>query len=236
MDILDKQIHYVLIDFENVKVKSLALLKGKNFRVRVFLGPKNSRLPTELVLAMKSLGDRADYIVLDAGGHNALDFHITYYLGRLAAMDPAGYFHIISKDTGFDSLVEHLKAGGVKCERSVSIDEIAPSSPKTTSVDEVSNTKINATPKMTSPEAKTLTKHKADTLVDMVLKNLVKRKGGRPGSQKALCSTIKAVCGSQYSEKEIEAVFNRLVKKKYVVVDGARVSYAVPTADSEPVT
>ena len=120
----DNQTHYVLIDFENVHVKSLALLKEKNFRVRVFLGPKNSRLPTELVLAMKSLGDHADYIVLDAGGHNALDFHITYYLGRLAAADPAGFFHLISKDTGFDSLIKHMNAAGILCERSVSIESI----------------------------------------------------------------------------------------------------------------
>src|SRR6478735_8807173 len=96
--------NYVLIDFENVQVKSLELLKGDNFRVKVFLGPKNARLPVDLVLAMHNLGSSADYIVLEVSGANALDFHITYYLGQLAARDPDGHFCIISKDTGFDSL------------------------------------------------------------------------------------------------------------------------------------
>ncbi|NJN99583.1 MAG: hypothetical protein HC875_38515, partial [Anaerolineales bacterium] len=53
------QTNYVLIDYENVQVKSLALLKGEQFRVRVFLDPKNTKLPVELVLAMQELGERA---------------------------------------------------------------------------------------------------------------------------------------------------------------------------------
>lgn len=53
--------NYVLIDYENVQVKSLSLLKDEYFHVRVFLGPKNSKLPVELVVAMQKLGDRADY-------------------------------------------------------------------------------------------------------------------------------------------------------------------------------
>lgn len=34
--------NYVLIDFENVHVKSLDLLQGEHFRVVVILGPKNA--------------------------------------------------------------------------------------------------------------------------------------------------------------------------------------------------
>ena len=114
--------HYVLIDYENVQVKSLALLKGEHFRVQVFLGGKNSKLPSELVLAIHKLGDRGTYIPIETAGKNALDFHIAYYLGILAAADPTGLYHIISKDTGFDPLLQHLKAKGVACGRSVSIE------------------------------------------------------------------------------------------------------------------
>ena len=44
--------NYVLIDYENVQVKSLGLLKGEHIRVPVFLGPKNLKLHRELVFAM----------------------------------------------------------------------------------------------------------------------------------------------------------------------------------------
>jgi hypothetical protein len=30
-------------------------------------------------------------------------------LGRIIARDPEGYFHIVSKDTDFDSIIRHLK-------------------------------------------------------------------------------------------------------------------------------
>jgi len=116
--------NYVLIDFENVQVKSLALLQGEHFRVKVFLGPKNNKLPVELVLAMQQLGDRADYIVLEVSSANALDFHITYYLGKLVAVDPTGVFHIISKDKGFDLLIKHLNTRNISCTRSASIEQM----------------------------------------------------------------------------------------------------------------
>ncbi len=63
--------NYVLVDYENVQVKSLALLKGEHFRVKAFLGPNNTKLPIELVLAMQALGEHAEYIVVEAHGKNA---------------------------------------------------------------------------------------------------------------------------------------------------------------------
>jgi hypothetical protein len=218
--------HYILIDYENVPVKSLALLKGEHFRLRVFLGPKNTKLATELVLAMKELGDRADYIVLEAGGHNALDFHITYYLGRFAAEDPAGQYFIISKDTGFDSLIKHLNKNGIHCQRSVSI-EVLPCINKPQPA-----TKPAAIAKPTA-KAKPATKKKAQELVDLVVANIAKRKAAAPRTEKTLRSIIKTLSGAQYSDKEIEAVFNRLVKKGIVVIDGARLSYQLPAEVSK---
>ena len=65
----------VLIDYENVQVESLALLKGEHFQVQVFLGPKNLKLHRDLVFAMQAFGERGKYIVLEAHGPNALDFY-----------------------------------------------------------------------------------------------------------------------------------------------------------------
>ena len=118
------RVNYILVDYENDPVKSLALLKDSQFRVTVFLGPHNTKLPVELVLAMQALGDRARYVVLETPGKNALDFHIAFYLGALANEDPGGFFHIISKDTGFDPLIKHLKARNILCARSVTIEEM----------------------------------------------------------------------------------------------------------------
>jgi hypothetical protein len=221
--------HYILIDFENVQVKSLALLKSEHFRVKVFLGPKNTKLPTELVLAMKDFGDRADYVVLEAGGSNALDFHITYYLGRLVAVDPAVSYTVISKDTGFDPLVKHLQKTGVQCERAASI-EVMRCFASTASANSAKAIEKSVAKPAVKPAAKPVAKKKSDELLAVVLANLQKRKGAAPRTEKTLRSTVKTLCGVQYSEKEIEAVFVRLIKKGYVLLDGERVSYQLPVA------
>jgi hypothetical protein len=54
---------------------------------------------------------------MNGSGKNALDFHIAYYVGKYAEIDPKGTFRIISKDKGFDPLIEHLRAADIDCSR-----------------------------------------------------------------------------------------------------------------------
>ena len=58
---------------------------------------------------MQRLGENAEYVKMGGNGSNALDFHIAFYIGQLAERGPNAYFHIISKDSGFDPLIKHLK-------------------------------------------------------------------------------------------------------------------------------
>jgi len=214
------KINYVLIDYENVPVKSLALLKGEDFRVYVFLGPKNNKISADLAIAMQGRGNLAQYIKLDASGNNALDYHITYYLGKLAASDPGGAFYIISKDTGFDSLIAHIKKSHVDCLRAVAIDALPCCAM-------VSNAIIKKV-KSKASETATAVKKNTSELVGRVVANLIKRKSAVPRTVKTLRSTIQNLSGKQYSEKEIEVVFNRLVKKGVVTVEGMNVNYTLP--------
>jgi hypothetical protein len=108
----------VLVDYENVQPKDLALLRDGPFRVKVFLGPNQTKIPLSLAAAMQSLGSNGEYVVAETVGKNALDFHIAYYIGLLSTEDPTAFFHIISKDTGFDSLVRHLKKSKILAHRS----------------------------------------------------------------------------------------------------------------------
>lgn len=206
-------------------MKSLALLKGEQFQVRVFLGPNNTKLPVELVLAMQTLGDRGEYIVLETPGVNALDFHIAYYLGALATADPSGYFHIISKDTGFDSLVKHLKAKKVLSTRSVSVEEMPCFVAAATNGNSVNGGVIDL--KQSTATAKT----SIDELTKIAVGDLIKRKASKPRTPKTLLSTIHAKCGKDIPVADIEAVYKGLVKLGYVKVNGTKVSYALPAEE-----
>ena|SRR6476620_3977229 len=104
--------NFVLIDYENVQPKELALLRGGHFKVKLFLGASQAKIPVALAAALHALGTNAEYVLLESRGPNALDFHIAYYIGVLSVQDHAARFHIISKDTGFDPLIRHLKLRG----------------------------------------------------------------------------------------------------------------------------
>ena len=217
------KINYVLVDYENVQVKSLALLKDEYFRVRVFLGPNNTKLPVELVLAMQELGKRAEYIILETSGRNALDFHIAYYLGVLASAEPLGFFHIISKDTGFDPLIQYLKSKKILAVRSASIEEMpcfkAPLSaiPQPVIATEQKSSSIQSKPTQ-------------EELIKMAVDDLIKRKASKPRTPKTLWSTIHARFGKDIPSSDIDAVYEALVKQGYVKVEGTRITYALPTA------
>jgi hypothetical protein len=118
------RINIVLIDSENVKPESIEKLKHEHFRVVVFVGTNQKRLDFPIVNAVQSLGSNGSYVPISGNGPNALDFHIAYYIGKFSAANPDAYFHIISKDKGFDPLIKHLKEQKILCSRSSSVSEI----------------------------------------------------------------------------------------------------------------
>ncbi len=219
------KINYVLIDFENVHVKSLSLLEGEHFHVKVFLGPKNTKLPVELVMAVQKMGNKAEYITLEKSGANALDFHIAYYLGILSTNEPTAYFHIISKDTGFDPLIQHLKTKGIYSARSGTIEDMPCFIKK-----EINYEKVVPIAQ-SEPKPKTLPVKPLPALEQqfkLVQEDLIKRKKSKPRRVKTLKSTMQARCGKDVAPSIVDAVFKKMVKKGLVKIDGEKVTYALP--------
>jgi hypothetical protein len=107
--------NYALIDYESVQPSQLELLNRDGFVAYVFIGKAQTRLSYETVSAIQNLGDRAKYIKISGAGPKALDFHIAFYIGQISATDQEAFFHIISKDKGFDPLIEHLRERKIFC-------------------------------------------------------------------------------------------------------------------------
>lgn len=194
--------NYVLIDYENVQPADLAMLRGGPFNVKIFLGANQARIPVGLAAALQGLGANAEYVLLDAFGSNALDFHIAYYVGILSTQDSSAFFHVISKDTGFDPLIRHLKSKGIFAERSVSIASI--------------------------PYFKPALPSTSDAQVEVVVAHLAKLKAAKPRAEKTLLSTLHALFKKELSEHQLSALFALLRKRGIVKIDGTRVSYELP--------
>jgi len=114
----------VLIDLENVQPKNLELLVKHPFKVLVFVGANQAKISFDLASAMQGLGPDSQYIKISGNGPNALDFHIAYYIGELAQQFPESNFHIISRDTGFDPLIRHLRSRKIRVQREKDLAEI----------------------------------------------------------------------------------------------------------------
>ena len=114
----------ILIDYENLQVKNLDDVYCLDADVYVFRGPTQNKLPAELIESAQKFGSRITWIKTSRQGHNALDFHIAYYVGRMAEIDPKVFFHIVSKDDGFDALIDFMKERTLFIDRVESIEEI----------------------------------------------------------------------------------------------------------------
>jgi hypothetical protein len=113
--------HYVLIDFENVQPNDLALLEGQPHEVVLFVGAQQTKVSLAVAAALQARGPLGRYVQISGNGRNALDFHIAYELGVLTTKDPGARFHVISKDTGFDPLIEQLQSKQLDVRRSESL-------------------------------------------------------------------------------------------------------------------
>jgi PIN domain len=189
----------VLIDSENVKPESIEKLKHEHFRVVVFVGTNQKRLDFAIVNAVHSLGSNGSYVQISGNGPNALDFHIAYYIGKLSAANPDAYFHIISKDKGFDPLIKHLKEQKIFCSRSSSVSEI----PLVKSSDKLP-------PK--------------ERAADFYEKRIASAKA-RPATVTSLQSAIMSHFHKLLSPKEVANVVEALKQAGHVVVNGKKVAY-----------
>lgn len=195
--------NYVLIDYENVQPEDVSLLKQDHFRVIVFVGAHQSKIAFETAAALQQMGSNAEYVKISGSGSNALDFHIAFYIGQIAEKDPEAYFHIVSKDAGFDPLLSHLKSRKFRALRVKTVSEIPL----------LKAGHIRSTP---------------DRMA-VIIDDLHRRGAARPRTVTTLKSTIGALFQKQLSPAEIDALVIALQARGYVSIVENKVSYNLPT-------
>ena len=190
---------YLLIDFENVQPRSLDVLNGNSFKVKLFVGASQTKVALDLASALQGLGKDAEYVQISGNGRNALDFHIAYTLGELAAQQVEADFYVVSKDTGFDPLMKYMTGKGIRVQRIRDIADMpVPGGPKGKSLEE---------------------------RVEVIVGNLKSRGSGRPRKVRTLKNTINALFGKALPQSEILELVGVLEREGYIAVEGESVSY-----------
>lgn len=191
--------NYILIDFENVQPSNLKILNGHAFRLIVFVGATQKNVPIEIATALQNMGESANYQQISGNGSNALDFHIAFYIGEFAAQDKNAYFHIISRDKGFDPLVAHLREREIRAYR---------------------HNDLSGIPFVRTSNAKSL-----DDKIDAIVASLKSRGTSRPRKVRTLAGTINALFDKGLDEAAQNNLITELERRGQITVNNQAVSY-----------
>jgi hypothetical protein len=106
---------HVLIDWENVQpndAEVLALVPEAT-DLWLFHGPGQKHVAAHHA----AFGERATPVRIARTGKNALDFHLSFYIGYIAARHPDARFVVISNDKGYGPMLDHAKELGFAAEQ-----------------------------------------------------------------------------------------------------------------------
>lgn len=239
--------HFILVDFENIQPKDMDLLKNEPFKVKIFLGPNQAKIPVTLVKVLQPLGNNVEYIFLDTPGNNALDFFIVYYIGVLSTHDPTACFYVVSKDSGFDPLLRYMKGKKIFAQRFTSIADVihcksiffdgkqelstiqpAPQAAKQTP-DAAKQATVAA--KQTTPitpqirqDVQSELPSVSEAQINIAIKDFIHREAAKPITQKTVVRALRAMF-TDLSRQQIDVLIAELCKRGFMKLEGKRVSY-----------
>ena len=226
---------HLLIDFENVQPQNLDKLPTENTHIWLFIGVLHKMLPISLVKSLLRFGERVHLVQLQKMGKNALDFYLSYYLGQITATDPEAQIGILSRDGGYDVLVEHI----LENQQAQGIVRLA-------NIDEVQHQKITAAPppalleNSPQPETEPKPQQSLAPYFQAALVALRRPDAFRPSRlhnlQKYLYKYVLCDLFADKADEECErttnAVINRLKVQNFISIDEQEaVSYHISDND-----
>lgn len=217
-----KRTNYILVDFENTQIVDLSLIIGKPVKVTLVLGEKQKHLPVVLVKQLLAHANQMNIIESTCVGKNALDFILACHLGQLVQQNPTGYFHIVSKDKGYDPLIVHLKQQKVLAARH---DEFA-------KVPILVNQSALATPlkatglPILNPLPSSTAKKILNEQITLIMQNFIKRNSARPLTRESLLADIHSRFSKSLTQDEVNALVKELESRNFIKINiDNKVSY-----------
>jgi hypothetical protein len=189
----------LMVDYENIQGLTLEKLDPNSVDVWFFVGKSQNKIPFDLVESTQPFGSSLRWIKIEGNGKNNLDFHMIFELGRLSTdKEGVGEIYLLSKDKGFDSVVQYANHLGLKVKRIVNLSQL-PSSEQ-------------GAPKSTHTAA--------------VVINLSKiPPSRRPRTKSSLTTHLKNTFSGRMEETDIETIMEQLFMEGKISESGNRLKY-----------
>jgi hypothetical protein len=221
---LPPPVNHVFVDFENVRQIDLAIIGKKAVSFTLLVGSQQTKLEVALVEKLFEHALSVQLVRLTSPGRNALDFTLAYYVGRAVAGDPTGSFHIVSKDTGYDPLIAHLRSRNILAQRHDSFVNLPFASALA-----LKSTVPTPVPVAGKPKSTATAKSGATSLNEWetrVLEHFRKSAATRPRTQKRLVSFLVPYLGHKITEDDALSRIETLVQAGHLVIgDKGKVTY-----------
>jgi hypothetical protein len=194
-------LHHVFVDFENIHHVDVSVIGARSVNFTILLGANQTRLDVGLVEKLLAHAASVQLIRLASSGRNALDLTLAYYLGRTVSTHPATFIHIISKDTGFDPLVEHLRSRHIHARRHDGFDTLP----------------FSGQPKGSTIARKAEPAVPEDPLI-RALAHLRKFATTRPKRKRTLVSQLRTLLGKDATEADAVSLVERLQQAGHITI------------------
>jgi hypothetical protein len=112
----ENEMNYYLIDYENTGENGLDGLTelGNSDQVVIFYSENADKMSFDLHRKLQECHAAIEFRKIATGKKNALDFQLAAYLGYLMAREENGRFCIVSKDLGYEVLLDFWKDRNIK--------------------------------------------------------------------------------------------------------------------------
>lgn len=189
----------ILIDFENIQKLDLEPIDTPDTDIVVFVGKSQNKIPFHLVEKAQTMGNRIKWLKIAGDGKNNLDFHIAFELGRLSERSQKDIALIVlSKDSGYDSLIKYINDAGVQTKRIANLAELSDS-------------------KKLPPSSK---------FTDYIVANLNKIDNQkRPRTRGTLKKHVESLLRDKASTGEIDAIIEEMFIKGLLTLTNNRLKY-----------
>jgi hypothetical protein len=211
--------HYIFVDFENIHEVQLDLIENQPVVVVLVLGERHKKLPVDLVKQLLQYPAQVRLVEAGLSGRNALDFVLAYLIGVQSTTDRTGHFHILSRDKGFNALIEHLKKNDIFADRHESFAKIPV---LTTGVTKAPVTSPAAKPRQPerTPRKKPTSKtaSAAPDRTKAMIAWFAAHALNRPKTKKRLISHLHTHFGKRLSTAELETMVNELIARAAIEI------------------
>ncbi len=214
-DDLPPPVNHVFVDYENVREIDLSVIGDRTIHFTLLVGSRQTKLDVALIEKLLHHAANVEFIRLKSPGRNALDFALAYYLGRAVLAHPRGFFHIVSKDKGYDALLEHLRSKHIRARRHEGFATLTFSAAaKPAAASSPVPTLASQSPDHPKPPATHL-----ETLEARVLEHFRKAATNRPRTRSKLVSHLITHLGKKVTEADVLALVEMLGQAGHLVSD-----------------